>query len=239
MLYKDSYRDKKAKILIEDCGEVMVEIPAVFPRFSPHPYQILDAPYDDKSPFFIREDVLKLLGIAQKNLSLFKPGYKIKIFDAYRPIGVQKFMIEYDTQRVSQEIYQSTFDDLDNEKQLKVERKISHFWSPISEDIALNPPPHSTGSALDLTIVDESENELEMGTKIDELTEASASDYFDGEVDTNIYKINRKLLKDIMSEAGFTQLPTEWWHFSYGDQIWAVDKSVDNAEPLKAKYGMI
>ena len=239
MLHKDSYRDKKAKVLIEECGEVMVKIPAVFPRFTPHPYQILNAPYDDKSPFFIREDVLKLLGIAQKKLSLLKTGYKIKIFDAYRPIGVQKFMIEYDTQRVSQEIYQSSFNDLDNEKQLKVERKISHFWSPIGKDIALNPPPHSTGSALDLTIVDESENELDMGTKIDELIEASASGYFEGEVDENIYKTNRKLLKEVMSEAGFTQLPTEWWHFSYGDQIWVVDKSAEQGCVIKAKYGMI
>jgi D-alanyl-D-alanine dipeptidase len=31
----------------------------------------------------------------------------------------------------------------------------------------------------------------------------------------------RMLLCDTMLEVGFANLATEWWHFSYGDQIWA------------------
>lgn len=239
MLDRATYRTEKAEIIINDNSEKMVEISAKYPRFSPHPYQLLGAPYEDKSPFFVREKVLKLLGIAQERLSSLKAGYKIKIFDAYRPLSVQKFMIAYDMQRVSKEMYSSSFEDLSHEKELKVREIISHFWSPISEDITLNPPPHSTGGAMDLTIVDERGRELDMGTEIDELTEASASDYFDAQAEENLYKKNRKLLSEIMSEAGFTQLPTEWWHFSYGDQIWAVDKSDKEACRVDAKYGMV
>ena len=239
MLNQENYREKKSKIVIDDNGEEMVGIPNDYLRFSPHPYQLLGAPYEDKSPFFIRENALKLLSGAQKKLSSVKTGYKLKIFDAYRPLGVQKFMIEYDTQRVSLERYQSSFSNLSYKKQQEIKNIISYFWSPISRDIALNPPPHSTGGALDLTIVDESGSELDMGTKIDELSEASVSDYFKSEAESNLYKKNRKLLKDVMCNAGFTQLPTEWWHFSYGDQIWAVEKSEELGCVLKAKYGMI
>ncbi|MCL6630013.1 MAG: hypothetical protein K6U00_10480, partial [Armatimonadetes bacterium] len=33
---------------------------------------------------------------------------------------------------------------------------------------------------------------------------------------------NRQLLLDIMLEAGFSNYPGEWWHYSYGDSAWAL-----------------
>lgn len=29
---------------------------------------------------------------------------------------------------------------------------------------------------------------------------------------------NRELLRRVMESAGFSRLPHEWWHFSFGDQ---------------------
>jgi D-alanyl-D-alanine dipeptidase len=29
------------------------------------------------------------------------------------------------------------------------------------------------------------------------------------------------LLNQVMTHSGFQRHPTEWWHFSYGDQLWA------------------
>lgn len=206
MLHVDTYRSLKQNIIIKECNEEMVEIPSFFPRFSPHPYLHVDAPYGDVSPYYLRSGVLDRLHVAREKLYELKSGYKLKIFDAYRPIEVQKYMIEYDTKRYSKKIAQM-------------------YWSPISDDIYLNPPPHSTGAALDLTIVDEQGIELDMGTKIDEFTKLSHSDALDNK--------NRDLLLDVMTYAGFTRLPTEWWHFSYGDQIWAIENNSD------AKYGII
>ena len=34
-------------------------------------------------------------------------------------------------------------------------------------------------------------------------------------------KANRKILIDNMEKVGFTNYPTEWWHWSYGDCYWA------------------
>jgi len=33
--------------------------------------------------------------------------------------------------------------------------------------------------------------------------------------------LNRRLLCHAMTEEGFAPNPTEWWHYSYGDQMWA------------------
>ena len=217
MLHVETYRLEKQKIMIKECGEEMLEIPSVFPRFIPHPYLHVGAPYNDKSPFYLRSGVLARLHVAQEKLSSLKAGYRLEIFDAYRPIEVQKYMIEYDTSRYSKEIAEM-------------------YWSPISDDVALSPPPHSTGGALDLSIIDENSFELDMGTKIDEFVEAAQSD-FDGLNST--CRENRDLLFEVMSFAGFTQLPTEWWHFSYGDQIWAVDEADKTSLHVEAKYGLI
>ena len=230
MIYKETYRELKQNIIIVESKEEMLDIPSTFLRFDPHPYQLLNAPYGDKSPFFLREDALRRLKLAQERLCLLKHGYKLKIFDAYRPLEVQSFMIEYDKNRLSKEMFDAAFDELTKEKQDEVKSIVLSFWSPISENVTLNPPPHSTGGALDLTIVDANGLDLDMGTQIDELTEASMSDFYKGS--SSQYEKNRELLKEVMTYASFTQLPTEWWHFSYGDQIWAIDNNT------KAKYGI-
>jgi len=227
-----NYREKKRAVPIKESYEPMVEIPKEFLRFTPHPYQKLGAPYGKKSPFYLRKSVVILLEKAQKRLQREKRGYRVKIFDAFRPIDVQRFMMEYDKERVSIERYEVSFTHLLKTQQSEVKNVVSHFWSPIERDVALSPPPHSTGGALDLTLVDESGVMLDMGSEIDELTEASRADFFHGT--RTEYEKNRELLKDVMTNVGFTQLPTEWWHFSYGDQIWAVDKAKE-----RAIYGVV
>ena len=212
MLNVNTYRELKKKVKIDENNEEMVKLPETFETFKPHLYQKLGAPYQDKSPFYIRETVLNKLIEAEKKLYKLEK-FKFKIFDIYRPIQVQKFMIEYDTNKYGKEIAET-------------------YWSPILKDVSLSPPPHSTGGALDLTIIDENGNELNMGTKIDELSEKSHFDFFKLDDDKEVFE-NRKLLNDIMVSVGFTQLPTEWWHFSYGDQIWGVDNN------CSALYGMI
>jgi D-alanyl-D-alanine dipeptidase len=34
-------------------------------------------------------------------------------------------------------------------------------------------------------------------------------------------RANRRLLHWVMAEEGFAGHPDEWWHFSFGDQLWA------------------
>jgi len=236
MLCKNTYRNLKRKIIINESNEELIAIPNEFLRYEPHPYESIGAPYKDKSPFYLRQGVVDKLRESAKKLDMLKSGYKLKIFDAFRPIEVQKFMIDYDKERIALERYDTSFDTLQVDEQNEVLAFVQTFWSPISEELELNPPPHSTGAALDVTIVDENGIELDMGTKIDELSELSYSDYFENS-DT-LYQENRDLLYKVMSYAGFVQLPTEWWHFSYGDQIWAIYENTVSKKSISAKYGL-
>lgn len=236
MLDKNNYRELKKSVLIQESYEEMVALDETFLYFLPHPYQSKGAPYKDKSPFFVRKTVLEKLKLTAKRLDGIHPGYKLKVFDAYRPTDVQKFMIEFEKEKITLIKYQCSFRELDDDKQAEISELVMRFWSPIPEGIELNPPPHSTGGAIDLTIVDENGVELDMGTKIDELSEKSYSDYYKNSL--TLYEKNRDLLYNVMSKAGFVQLPTEWWHFSYGDQIWALAKSDEN-EKIDALYGAI
>ena len=92
-----------AMIPIVECGEPLVPIPdSVFSLESPHPYVTLEAPYGDRSPYFVRAGILSLLTDAQTYLQTKQPGWKIRIFDAYRPIAVQKFMVEHSFEQLLQ-----------------------------------------------------------------------------------------------------------------------------------------
>ena len=33
--------------------------------------------------------------------------------------------------------------------------------------------------------------------------------------------LNRKYLKNNLENLGFKNFPAEWWHYSYGDKMWA------------------
>jgi D-alanyl-D-alanine dipeptidase len=48
---------------------------------------------------------------------------------------------------------------------------------------------------------------------------------------------HRQALLEAMASAGFTRHPEEWWHFSYGDQMWAWLSSRASGTEVKARYG--
>jgi len=88
------------KLPILECGEPLVPIPHdVFVFFEPHPYMQLGATYGSTiSPWMLRQGVMQALQRAQSRLQQKYPGWKIKLFDAYRPNAVQAFMVEYEFQ---------------------------------------------------------------------------------------------------------------------------------------------
>ncbi|MGB7248014.1 MAG: M15 family metallopeptidase [Phormidesmis sp.] len=207
---------------IRECGEALVPIPlAHFAVCTPHPYAVLGAPYGDRSPYFLRIGVLARLKQAQAFLQKSHPGWHLQIFDAYRPISVQQFMVDY------------TFNQLVTREALDLatlnEAERSHFKSQVAEFWAVpslnpkTPPPHSTGAAIDLTLVNADDRPVEMGSAIDEISSRSYPNHFKGsnQPSEQRYHAHRSLLSEVMQIAGFHQHPNEWWHFSAGDQLWA------------------
>lgn len=71
---------------------------------------------------------------------------------------------------------------------------------------------HNTGTAIDMTLIDSKGVLLDMGTDFDDFSPVAWSS--NQELSDDVVQ-NRKLLKDIMAQAKFKQLDTEWWHFDY------------------------
>lgn len=129
------------------------------------------------------------------HLALRAPGHRLLLLDALRPHRVQQ-----------------------------------QLWDALAGtdlQMYLAPPErgsiHSFGMAVDVTILDPSGQELDMGTGFDDMTELShpvleALHLADGQL-TAAHVANRQLLRDAMFQAGFGGINSEWWHFDCGDRV--------------------
>ena len=99
----------------------------------------------------------------------------------------------------------------------ELERLTSRFVAPLAV------APHVAGAAVDLTLVDSSGRELDLGTPVDATPEQSeGACYFDAPEVSRHARANRELLASVLQGAGLVNYPTEWWHWSYGDRYWAL-----------------
>lgn len=229
------------QVPILECDEPLVPIPwEIFAVASPHPYEKLGAPYGERSPYHLRQSVLKSLIQAQAQLQHHCPDWRIQIFDAYRPVAVQQFMVDYTFAEVVQ-AQGLIVVELSEAQHQAIWEKVYQIWALPSLDPA-TPPPHSTGAAVDITLVDETGKTVNMGSAIDELSARSHPDYFASSAEPveQQYHSHRQMLWDVMRYSGFQRHPGEWWHFCLGDQMWA--HLTNQAEPSKfvtAQYGYI
>ncbi|MBD2103465.1 M15 family metallopeptidase [Leptolyngbya sp. FACHB-261] len=208
-------------IPIQECGEALVPISESFAFQDPHPYVRAGAPYKHKSPFWVRSGVLVKLQEAQAQLHELVPGWRLKIFDAYRPVAVQQYMVDYTfiQQAKAQGLNPAS---LIAAQQQELYAQVYTFWAVPNENPA-TPPPHSTGAAVDVTLVDAGGQEVDMGSPIDEMSPRSYPDHFQdaSESKAQQFHAHRQLLHRVMTSSGFQRHTLEWWHFSFGDQFWA------------------
>ena len=74
-----------------------------------------------------------------------------------------------------------------------------------------------------MTLIDQDNNDLNMGTVFDDFRPIAQTRYFETVDDGFSQTVleNRRLLYHMMVRAGFTNYSSEWWHFDYGNQFWA------------------
>ena len=217
-------------IPIEDNKDKLIAIPNFFKFINPHPYFNLGAPYKNKEGIWkLREEVVKRLIKVNKFLKLKNNSFYLLIYDSWRPIEVQEFMynraFRLECKRLNIEASVK-----DMERYPIIQKKVEKFWAYPSFDEKC-PPPHSTGGALDITLADKYGNEMDMGSNIDQMDEKSYPDFYKNieTEEATIWNDRRSLLKEIMVQFEFVQHPNEWWHFSYGDQLWAWKNKKANA----------
>lgn len=162
----------------------------------------------------LRESVFRLL---QKALLLLPENLGFMIFDAWRPYAVQKYLFD---------IYYKSLAIKEENKTLpdeELKRMARLFVSEPSTDPS-RPHAHSTGGAVDLTLARTDGGELlDMGGAFDEFSEQAYTDYYEYREPAAI-RMNRRMLYYTMIQVGFTNLPSEWWHYDYGDGFWAFYK---------------
>ena len=112
-------------------------------------------------------------------------GLGLKVFDAYRPVRATLAMVDWTT-RVNRP-------DL------------------LKDGYIASRSRHNLGLAIDLTLIDlASGRELEMGTPFDTFSPTAHTENATGEAG-----VNRKRLRLVMENEGFTNYSQEWWHYTY------------------------
>jgi D-alanyl-D-alanine dipeptidase len=216
-------------IPIADNGEPLLELPADLVRLEPHPYVAAGAPYGEQaSPFRLRRGVIERLLAAQQHLQQHHPQLRLAVFDAWRPLAVQAYMVQH---AIGAECERLGLDPSHPGPALEaVVAEVGRFWAPPSAD-PRTPPPHSTGAAVDLTLIDGEGQPVAMGSEIDAIGAVSEPDHWllqaqalppgTARDQALAWHRHREALRSAMLQAGFAQHPNEWWHFSHGDQLWA------------------
>ena len=217
------------KIPIKENGDKLIAIPSSLKFLDPHPYFHLGAPYQDKTSIWkLREEVVNRL-LKVNDYLISKNGFYLLIYDSWRPLEVQEYMFKraFLLECAKMDI-DSPFKNMNNYPSIL--KKVEKFWAYPSFDSKL-PPPHSTGGALDVCLTDKCGNIIDMGSNVDQMDESSIPNFYEkvNNDEAIIWNSRRNLLRDIMSKFGFAQHPNEWWHFSYGDQLWAWKNKKENA----------
>lgn len=142
---------------------------------------------------YLQKPVALMLNKAQDRLTFLKPGLHLLIYDAARPLSVQQHM----------------WNALDS---IPVKERLKFVSSPRGKSL------HNLGCAVDLTICDAKGIPLDMGAGFDDMRLIAYPVYeakylAEGEL-TKDQLANRKMLRSVMRYAGFSGIPTEWWHFN-------------------------
>jgi len=134
---------------------------------------------------------------------MFVRGYRLKVFDAYRPACAVKQFVLWGIE--DQDIRMKPYFYPNLEKQELFAR--GYIASQSS---------HSRGSTVDLTLLDmQTGKELDMGGPFDLFSPISHPDC--REITDEQYE-NRMTLRHVMLRCGFEPMDCEWWHFSLRDE---------------------
>lgn len=159
---------------------------------------IIDTPYSSTNNFcnvelyshsyvYLHEDayenLTKLIDLAKQQ------GYKIKIWDCFRPFNVQAYMA-------------------DSHPDLVTDGYVSH---PVN-----GAATHVRGIAIDLTLLQrDPENgeyrEVNMGSYFDQM---DSSSHHGSKLIDDVATKNRNILKNLMEQVGFEYYDEEWWHYN-------------------------
>ena len=133
----------------------------------------------------------------------FVQGYRIKVFDAYRPVSAVKHFMLWGIEDTDIRMKPYFYPDIEKQE-------------VFSKGYVAKLSSHSRGSAIDLTLLDmKTGKELDMGSPFDMFSEISHPSYRG--ISDEQYE-NRMRLQKVMVRNGFEPIDNEWWHFKLKDE---------------------
>ena len=152
--------------------------------------------YEEPIALLSEEAALALRAVSDE---LVQKGYRLKIYDAYRPQSAVDHFVRWAKDKSDVRMKPYFYPDLD--------KGVLFKQSYIAQKSG-----HSGGSTVDLTLFDMSTGkEVDMGGTFDYFGERSHPDYSNITAEQHA---NRMLLREAMTAHGFKPLSTEWWHFT-------------------------
>ena len=148
--------------------------------------------YDELDEAYLTKEAMDMLKVANDYLRKKRMDLHLVVYDAARPRSIQEQM-----------------------------------WAVVEgtdlEDFVANPHkrgggPHNFGIAVDVSLVDCTGHPIPMGSEYDYFGDRSRVDkeqelFENGEI-TRRELLNRRLLRELMTYAGWIVEPSEWWHFN-------------------------
>jgi zinc D-Ala-D-Ala dipeptidase len=149
-------------------------------------YGTLNRAYLQRKPAEMLDRAQQLLTAKDSNLHLL-------VYDAVRPVWVQWKM----------------WNLLDT---IPIQKRVAFVSNPKNKSV------HNYGAAVDLTICNQFGVPLDMGAGFDDIREIAyprLEAYYLNKGELSQSQIeNRRLLREVMIQAGFRNIETEWWHFN-------------------------
>lgn len=150
---------------------------------------------------------------------LLPQGLRFCLYESYRSLTLQKSLFDARYEKIKSKHPEWSSKQIFTETIRMVSPVINQDGSP-------NIPPHSTGAAIDVYLINEQEEAIEMGIHpkdwmedLDGSLSLTASEIIPAKA-----KQNRKIMSHVLEAVGFVNYRNEYWHWSYGDRYWAYYK---------------
>ena len=195
--------DYKSKVTMDPSGFVLLAdyVPSIVQEIRYYStYNFIGDKIDgyEQPCAIITKEAARALKTVSNELNV--QGYRMKVFDCYRPqCAFVMWGIEDNDIRMKEYFYP----DL-------VKQEL------FSKGYIASKSSHSRGSTIDLTLLDmKTGKEVDMGSPFDMFSEVSHPDYR-GITDEQYN--NRMILRNCMLRNGFEPIDCEWWHFTLKDE---------------------
>ncbi len=188
------------RVKIVECGESLVDF------LQDCPALLFDRPrFRYRRETLLRQSVAAKLCAASRALP---PEYRLAVIEGWRAPHIQRRM------------YLALWSHFQEQhpawSETTLKRVVNRFSAPLDTRV---PPPHTTGAALDVMLAD-AEGQL--------LDHVSPYEPFDPRAFpfaapglSATAQATRRVLAEALHAGGLSNYPSEFWHWSYGDQGWA------------------